>query len=369
MQRDSIKSASDGRLEQRQRRDSVLARQKARRASALNASRGLAVEQNATDASLTAAAPIEQTIPAAPLVDETAMVDSDSIPMDATTTNLTHTSPNKSRRASAADALMTAEWMVDVPVDLSERWYVAARPAGKRCLVIASGGVTKAHGRSGKPRTFPSNLPNGSRATRSGLQAGCELDCIFRESEQTYYVLDVLCWRGQRLADCTSEFRRYWLVSKLEEARAAEQSSRNPCRFVPLQYQPCTPAAVQHAYAGGGRDDTAAAAAAAMIMDDDLNSADGAAGAESADAWRDGLLLLHAEALYEPGPSPLLLTWSDANCSKRFYEYGSEQMAGALAADPSKASKWRTEEVDAAVSFAELLQSLEQPAAAAAMIS
>ena len=44
-------------------------------------------------------------------------------------------------------------------------------------------------------------------------------------------------------------------------------------------------------------------------------------------------------------------------------------MAGALAADPSKASKWRTEEVDAAVSFAELLLSLEQPAAAAAMIS
>ena len=52
---------------------------------------------------------------------------------------------------------------------------------------------------------------------------------------------------------------------------------------------------------------------------------------------------------------------ADASCSRRFYDYGSAQMAGALAADPSKAAKWRTEEVDAAVSFAEVLQRAEQP--------
>ena len=61
-------------------------------------------------------------------------------------------------------------------------------------------------------------------------------------------------------------------------------------------------------------------------------------------------------------PSPLLLSWSDARCSSRFYDYGSSQMAKALASDPSKASKWRTAEVEAAVPFEELVLAAEHPA-------
>ena len=82
---------------------------------------------------------------------------------------------------------------------------------------------------------------------------------------------------------------------------------------------------------------------------------DGARGAQ------DGLLFMHRDALYEAGPSPLQLAWSDAGCSARFYDYGSERMAQVVAAEPDKAGKWRTDEVDAAWTCADLLQRVEQP--------
>jgi hypothetical protein len=359
MERESVKTR-DARADQRKRREDVLARQKLRRASALNASRGLEAASTDDEAMGTAAAPVPPT--AAP---------AESMETDAAATAA---SPRRAR-ASAADALMTAEWAVDVPPDLASCWYVAARPAGRRCLVVASGGITRAHARSGRPRSFPSCLPNGSRATRAGL-CECELDCIFVEEEQTYYVLDVLNWRGQRLVDCPSDFRLYWLHTKLGETHAAHASSTNPCRFLPLPYAECTPDALRGAYEGGASlgsapsqaraADAMGGSAAALGGSATLDGtaamdADEAASAPGGGGGRDGLLLLHRQALYEAGPSPLLLSWSDASCSRRFYDYGSEQMAGALAADPSKAAKWRTHELDAAVSFAEMLRCVETP--------
>lgn len=344
--RDSVKAqARDGKAAQRARREDVLARQKAKRAETLAQSRGIPA---------TAAEDGMQDAPAPTFPDT----------MDTAT-------PQK-RRHSPAEALMSAEWMVDLPPDLTEQWFVAARPAGRRCLVVASGGITKSHGRSGKPRTFPSALPSGSRATRAGLST-CELDCIYREADSTYFVVDVLGWKGQAMRDCPSEFRLYWLSTKLAESRAHEATSSNPCRFVPLAYAPCTPEHLQHAYSGDSpvplapppppcdsAMDSADDGAAAMDADGTSATADSAAAATSA-PWRDGLLFLHREALYEAGASPLLLSWSDAHCSSRFYDYGSSQMAGAISADPSKAERWRTAEVDAAVTYAEVVDALQQP--------
>lgn len=62
--------------------------------------------------------------------------------------------------------------------------YVCARPAGKRCLVVSSNGVTVSRLRNGSLlHRFPSALPNGARtnnSNRSG-QSYCILDCIFHE--------------------------------------------------------------------------------------------------------------------------------------------------------------------------------------------
>ena len=235
-------------------------------------------------------------------------------------------------RAVAA-ALMSPEWLVDVPVDLGNRWYVAPRPAGKRCLLCSGGGKTSAHGRSGWFRTLPSALPGGARAGGSSL-ARSELDCIWCEPLQTFFALDILCWKGHRLEDNPAEFRLYWLQAKLAETSAAVASSTNPCRVLPLPWYECSAAALRLSY--GWEAETGGARAA-----------------------KDGLLLLHREALYEAGPSPLQLAWSDAGCSERFYDYGSQRMAEVVAAEPDKAARWRTDEVEAAWSFADLLSRVE----------
>ena len=230
---------------------------------------------------------------------------------------------------AASAALMGAEWMVDLPDDLASAWYVLARPAGWRCLVSTGDGRTVAQSRGGRARHFPSALPGGGR---KGAGAGrCELDCVWVEATQTYFALDVLWWKGQRLVDCPADFRLWWLHSKLDEVRAGEATSSNPCRFVACPVFECTAAALAQLY-------------------------DGASAAGS-----DGLLFLHRQALYEAGPSPLLLAWADARCSERFYDYGSEAMAKEIERDPEKAARWRTAEVGAAWAFADVLERVAAP--------
>ena len=56
-----------------------------------------------------------------------------------------------------------------------------------------------------------------------------------------------------------------------------------------------------------------------------------------------------------------MLLWSDAQCSRRFYDYGSKRMEQAVKAEPSKAERWKTAEVEAAWVFADLLACVEQP--------
>ena len=60
-------------------------------------------------------------------------------------------------------ALMRPDWMAVPPADLSSEWLVAARPEGRRCVVLARGGRTVARdSRSGKTvASFASSLPGG----------------------------------------------------------------------------------------------------------------------------------------------------------------------------------------------------------------
>jgi len=49
------------------------------------------------------------------------------------------------------------------------------------------------------------------------MEAITVLDCIFSRESHTYIVMDIMCWGGYQLYDCKSEFRMYWLHSKLQE--------------------------------------------------------------------------------------------------------------------------------------------------------
>ncbi|GLU18529.1 hypothetical protein SLE2022_348250 [Rubroshorea leprosula] len=189
-----------------------------------------------------------------------------------------------------ARQLMVPEWMIDVPNSLSQDWYVFARPAGKRCFVVSSNGTTVSRQRNGSIlHHFPSALPAGAR-TRNASGTGqsyCILDCIFHEADQTYYVIDMVCWNGYSLYDCTSEFRFYWLNSKLEESGACSPPSHyHRFRFCPIPVYPCDQNGLWTAYTG------------------------------EMPYVKDGLLFYNKHAHYQTGNTPLVLVWKDENCSQ-----------------------------------------------------
>ncbi|XP_031371505.1 snurportin-1 isoform X2 [Punica granatum] len=189
-----------------------------------------------------------------------------------------------------ARQLMLPEWMIDVPDRLSQDWYVFARPAGKRCFVVSSNGAAVSRLRNGSIlHRFPSALPSGARTrdVSGSAQSYSILDCIFHEPDQTYYAIDMLCWRGYSLYDCTAEFRFFWLNSKLAETGACEPPSQyHRYRFSLVPVYNCDHSGLHAAYTG------------------------------AAPYVKDGLLFYNKEAHYQTGNTPLALVWKDENCSQ-----------------------------------------------------
>ncbi|CAI9093361.1 OLC1v1028848C1 [Oldenlandia corymbosa var. corymbosa] len=186
-----------------------------------------------------------------------------------------------------AKQLMLPEWMIDVPPNLATDWYVFARPAGKRCFVVSSNGITISRLRNGiLLHRFPSALPSGSRKNSSS-QSYSILDCIFHEPDQTYYVIDMVCWAGFSLYECTAEFRFFWLNSKLLEVGACDApSTYHKFRFSTVPVYDCDQQGLETAYTG----------ATAYI--------------------KDGLLFFNKHAHYQLGNTPLALVWKDEKCSQ-----------------------------------------------------
>ncbi|KAF6255865.1 hypothetical protein COO60DRAFT_168485 [Scenedesmus sp. NREL 46B-D3] len=224
-----------------------------------------------------------------------------------------------------ARQLMQPEWISDIPHDLASSWLVMPRPEGKRCLVISTGNYTYARSRTGALLLrFPSRLPGGSPSSGVGPSCYCVLDCILQEPEQdsqqqqqqrgsggcTFFIQDVLAWRGYSLVDCGAEFRLFWLTSKLQEEAAGgsswtldggEPGPGHPHRFKLLPHW------------RGTSDGLAAAAAAAAAA----VGADPAVGA-GAPYVQDGVYLRHVEGHYSQGGgcTPLALLWKDESCSR-----------------------------------------------------
>ncbi|XP_051012472.1 snurportin-1 isoform X2 [Acomys russatus] len=138
--------------------------------------------------------------------------------------------PGKKLPKRYANQLMLSEWLIDVPSDLGQEWIVVVCPVGKRALIVASRGSTSAYTKSGYcVNRFPSLLPGGNRRNSTTAKDYTILDCIYSEANQTYYVLDVMCWRGHPFYDCQTDFRFYWMHSKLpEEEGLGEKTKINP---------------------------------------------------------------------------------------------------------------------------------------------
>ncbi|XP_065147525.1 snurportin-1 [Paramisgurnus dabryanus] len=177
-----------------------------------------------------------------------------------------------------ANQLMLSEWMVDVPADLSSDWLMVVCPVGKRSLVVASKGSTSSYTKSGYcVNRFPSLVPGGNRHNSALGKDYTILDCIYSEIDRTYYILDVMCWRGHPVYDCSTEFRFYWLQSKVEEAEDLSEIFKiNPFRFVSLNSITCSTESIQKALA------------------------------HEYNFTVDGLLFYHKETHYTPGSTPLV---------------------------------------------------------------
>ncbi|ETV70621.1 hypothetical protein, variant [Aphanomyces astaci] len=204
----------------------------------------------------------------------------------------------KARRSHFSNQLMHPEWMVDVPstlvqasstsgkLDHDDGWLALPRPDGKRCLVISSNGSTVARTISGSIlKKFPSTLPCGSRKTNTGQDQYCVLDCIFHEANDTFYVLDVMCWKGYLLYDCSADFRLYWLRDKLAETTASKVSNANPYAFEPVPAYECTLDGLDTAYS------------------------------TTYPFTKDGLLFYCKAGMYTLGLTPLVLLWRDRHTS------------------------------------------------------
>nr|POE60497.1 snurportin-1 [Quercus suber] len=99
---------------------------------------------------------------------------------------------------------MLPEWMIDVPDQLPQTGMCKRGQQGSDALWYR---VMERQG----ARTKDSS---------GSAQSYSILDCIFHELDQTYYVLDMVCWREYSLYDCKAEFRFLWLSSKLAETSA-----------------------------------------------------------------------------------------------------------------------------------------------------
>jgi hypothetical protein len=207
MQRPAVKDRSTAKEDdQRRRRKDLLERQKLRRQEQTQQNRLGSASADAAAPSLAAAADFEMVGGGVPAVDPGLMPANgdadDAASADGAERMQTDGRRRPRRRGSpgskadVAAALMSPEWLVDLPDDLATAWLVAVRPEGRRCLVVTGGGQTAAHQKGGRVRRFPSALPGGCRAGGGGGGAGsCELDCIFDEARQAYFVVDALLWK------------------------------------------------------------------------------------------------------------------------------------------------------------------------------
>ena len=200
------------------------------------------------------------------------------------------------RRRPAVDLyrseLMVPEWMVGVPDDLATQWFVIPRPQGKRCLVVANAGAATCRMRNGsrvEPR-FQSHIPGGGRTAGHSSGHYTILDCILHQPDNTYYVVDCMCWNGHAMYDCATEFRLFWLQSKLGEVGANVLGPNNARRFLPLPCYAASPDGIAAAYG------------------------------EQFGFTKDCLLFLSKETTYQPGVTPLALLWKDAHTSEYFIE-------------------------------------------------
>jgi len=201
----------------------------------------------------------------------------DDVEVEEDTMETTETRPGRRYR----DNLMLSEWMLEIPSDFEKEWIMVPAPTGKRCLVVAALGKTKAFLKNGRcMNVFNSKLPGGNTSTEHWKQDSCILDCIYCELSETFYILDLMSWKCHPVYDSETEFRFYWADTKVSEHEEIMFVTKlNRFKFELLPRVPCNKASMEEVLD------------LASQMSDKL----------------DGLLFYHKRCHYTFGASPLVL--------------------------------------------------------------
>lgn len=85
----------------------------------------------------------------------------------------------------------------------------------------------------------------------SVMNLWCFLSFLWSQLDQTYYVIDMVCWAGISFYECTAEFRFFWMNSKLVESGACEApSTYHRYKFSLIPVYNCDHEGLQTAYTG-----------------------------------------------------------------------------------------------------------------------
>lgn len=142
---------------------------------------------------------------------------------------------------SYKNVLMLSEWLIEKPEDFNTNWYVVPCPKGIRTLVVAYQGITKFYTKHGDFRMSSyTALPGGNPYKATNKNQCVVLDCFHVKCLNKMFILDVLAWKSQPMADGETEFRHYWVKTQIEEtAKLTTVNSKNKILFEMLPKVPC----------------------------------------------------------------------------------------------------------------------------------
>ncbi|KAJ1921529.1 hypothetical protein H4219_000566 [Mycoemilia scoparia] len=210
-------------------------------------------------------------------------------------------SKNSGGKRKRKYVLMIPEQIEEMPNQLHDMWLAIACPEGQRCIVTSSNGSTVCCDPFGNLLFRFSTLLPAGYPTTSRPRDHCILDCVYITSSKTFYVIDMMSWGGHPIYDCTAEFRiEFWKTSRLSELASEVDRVKNVApklateyRFLPAPTVRCQ----NHMLA------TLINSNPSELFEVGNNNTNNS---ESRNIPRlDGLLLLHCEARYIPGISPL----------------------------------------------------------------
>lgn len=137
----------------------------------------------------------------------------------------------KPRFVAYAKRFQVPGWLVDIPQDFGN-YMVTVKPDGKRTLLFISASKVVSRSKSGHTiHIFYSDF-----AGKSPIPT--VLEAIYNERTTTYYIMDVIQWKGTYFTGESALFRQTWLASNMPAC--SEPTPSYDFRIRRIEYLPNT---------------------------------------------------------------------------------------------------------------------------------